>query len=69
MAGKRLQRLTRLTHELLEFPDTQIGHTLYISLVWQNAKGLRGPTAPVQSVLLAYEADTKGGCKGATQVA
>jgi len=46
-------RLLTRPHELLQFTEAQIGHTLYITLVWQNAKGRRGPAGPLQSIIIA----------------
>jgi len=46
-------RLLTKTHEIMEFPDTEIGHTLYITLVWQNSKGRRGPAAQVRNIVIS----------------
>jgi len=47
-------RLLTRTHEIMEFPDTQIGHTLYLTLMWQLERGgTRGPAGPVQAIVLA----------------
>ncbi|GAB6393473.1 MAG: hypothetical protein MdMp014T_2846 [Treponematales bacterium] len=46
-------RLLTRPHELLQFTEAQIGHTLYITLVWQNTKGRRGPAGPVQNIVIA----------------
>jgi len=45
-------RLLTRTHEIMEFPDTQIGHTLYLTLLWENSRGRRGPAAKVQSLVI-----------------
>ncbi|GAB6391328.1 MAG: hypothetical protein MdMp014T_0701 [Treponematales bacterium] len=46
-------RLLTMTHETLQFAGAQTSHTLYVTLVWQNSRGKRGPAAPVQKIVIA----------------
>jgi len=48
----RDSRLLTKKREIMAFPDTQIGYTLFITLVWENGKGRRGPAGPIQNILI-----------------